>query len=99
MEFDLSVLNTLLNGATIVTFVAFFWLQNQKGNIITRRENNLTLSLKDEIISELRNANRDLRETNQEQTHQITVALENAQTLRYLIEAGKAKAGASDGTV
>lgn len=48
---DVNVLNALLNGATIVTFVAYFWWQNQKGNIITRRENSGMLDLKDQIIA------------------------------------------------
>lgn len=95
----LDVINTFLNGATIITFVSYFWLQNQKGNIITRRENTTTLGLKDEIISELRQAARDKDEVIKEQSHQLTVALENAQTLRQLIEAGKSKAGTSDGHI
>ena len=48
---DVNVLNALLNGATIVTFVAYFWWQNQKGNIITRRENSGMLDLQDQIIA------------------------------------------------
>ena len=71
-EFDLEIVNTLLNGATILTFVAYFWWQNQRGNIITRRENVMMLALKDQIIQtkddtilELRKQNAELLEVGQ----------------------------------
>lgn len=96
-DFDLSIINTLLNGATILTFVSYFWYQNQKGNIITRRENTTSLNLKDEVIAELKVANRDKDEIIREQAHQLEVALETARTIRQLIEAAKNKVGDNNG--
>ena len=96
---NLDILNALLNGATIITFVAYFWFQNQKGNIITRRENKVILGLKDEIIFELRAANKAKDEVIAKQTSQIDLALENANTFAQFIAAAKAKAGVGDETV
>ena len=83
---DLSVLNTLLNGATIITFVAFFWWQNQRGNIITRRENTQALAAKDEIIVLLHEAGLTKDATIAEQARQLTEALETQRSFRSFID-------------
>lgn len=50
-DLDISLVSAILNGASIMTFVGIFWFMNSRGMIITRRENNLTLGIKDQVIA------------------------------------------------
>ena len=80
----LAILNTLLNAGSILGWVAFFYLMLSRGSIVTRRENTLTLALKDQVI-----ATKD--QTIAEQRKQLDEYAQIWPYVRELVIAGKRK--------
>lgn len=87
-----AAVNTAMNFMSIVFWLYLFYRLLTKGEIVTRRENTLTLGLKDEIIEVKDQTIATQQETIKEKDRQIAALSEVGELLRDVLTIVKSKA-------